>query len=293
MTDLVKLNQEFEGKPLTTIFYKKRPCWIAREVGKAVGYARGGERMVTKITKEWSDEFIEGHDFTIISGDELADFKALLELHTDSVGSRARHLLLIFEPGLHMALAKTNKPVGRRLRRFIADEVLPQIVRDGAYLPDRSVKDGELIESESAIAARRLVLAEAREARLDRQLKSRALRSLVKTLKRARHISDDIILSYEISAAEEATGQRFTALKPPTEDRWESPSDIAARLSISAQRVGRTITELNLRGNHPGLAKAIVNKAKGHDKTVTSYLYSPVAVQRIENSLSENGWIGR
>lgn len=293
MTDLVKLNREFEGNPLTTIFYKNRPCWIAREVGNAMGYARNGERLITNIAKEWNDEFIEGHDFVIISGSELADFKALFELHTDSVGSRAKHLLLLFEPGLHLALAKTNKPVGRRLRRFIADEVLPQISRDGAYLPERSVEDGKLVENESAISARRLALAEAREARLDRQLKSGALKSLVKTLKRSGHVSGDIIVSYEIAAAEEATGQRFAALKPKTEDNWQSPSDIAARLGISSQRVGRTISELGLRGNYPGLSKAIVNKAKGHDRTVTSYLYSPDAVIRIESSLSKNGWIGR
>jgi len=293
MTDLVKLNQEFEGKPLTTIFYRNRPCWIAREVGKAVGYARGGERLTTNIANEWKDEFIEGHDFVIISGDELADFKAVLQLHTDSVGSRAKHLLLLFEPGLHLTLAKTNKPVGRRLRRFIADEVLPQISRDGAYLPERSVEDGQLVESEAAVATRRLILAEAREARLDRQLKSKALRSLVKTLKRSGHVSNDIIVSYEICAAEEATGQHFPALKPKTEDPWQSPSDIASRLGISSQRVGRTISELNLRGNIPGLSKAIVNKAKGHDRTVTSHIYSPEAVRRIESSLSENGWLGR
>jgi prophage antirepressor-like protein len=293
MTDLIKLNREFEGNPLTTIFYQNKPCWIAREVGNAMGYARNGERLVTKITKEWSEEFIEEHDFVSISGSELAEFKVLSQLHTDSVSSRAKHLILLFEPGLHLALAKSNKPVGRRLRRFIADEVLPQISRDGAYLPERTVEDGKLVESESAISARRLALAEAREARLDRQLKSSALKSLVKTLKHAGHVSEDIIVSYEIAAAEEATGQRFAALKPKTEDNWKSPSDIAARLGISSQRVGRTISELNLRGNHPGLSKAIVNKAKGHDRTVTSYLYSPEAVRRIENSLSENGWIGR
>ena len=51
MKHLTKWNREFEGHSLTTIFYKDKPCWIAREVGQALGYARDGERLITKITK--------------------------------------------------------------------------------------------------------------------------------------------------------------------------------------------------------------------------------------------------
>jgi hypothetical protein len=50
-------------------------------------------------------------------------------------------------------------------------------------------------------------------------------------------------------------------------------------------QVCRVISQLGLRGNHPGLSKAIVNKAKGHERTVTSYLYSPRAVAQIEAEL--------
>ena len=38
--------------------------------------------------------------------------------------------------GLHLVLAKTNLPIGKRLRRFLVDEVLPQLVRTGRYAPE-------------------------------------------------------------------------------------------------------------------------------------------------------------
>jgi len=276
MTDLIKLNQEFEGKPLTTIFYRNRPCWIAREVGQAVGYARGGERLVTKITNEWNEEFIDGHDYIVIAGEELADFKALLQLHTDSVGSRAKHLLLLFEPGLHLTLAKTNKPVGRRLRRFIADEVLPQIARDGAYLPERTVEEAEI----SGAELRKLEVEEAREARLDRELQSSALSKLVDWLKISGMYSKETIATYEIAAAEAATGKSYPLLKPTVQENWYSPTEIAERYGVTSQKVGRIITKLGYRGL-PGKSRAILNKAVGCDRTVTSYLYNREVLDQI------------
>jgi hypothetical protein len=138
--DLMRLN--FEGSTLTTLRYQGRPCWIAGEVGTLLGYAQAGKRLATKVTGDWSDEFVEGKDHCVIRGKELEQFRLLIEASTES------------EPA-------------------------------------------------------------------------------------------------------------FTPLF----------------------QVGRVISQLGLRGNHPGLSKAIVNKAKGHERTVTTYLYSPRAVAQIEAEL--------
>ena len=63
MSALEKITKQFEGQDVTTITYKGQPCWIANEIGQVSGYADNGGRLVTKITHEWKDEFIEGHDF--------------------------------------------------------------------------------------------------------------------------------------------------------------------------------------------------------------------------------------
>ena len=53
---------------------------------------------------------------------------------------------MLFESGLHLVLAKTDQPIGRRLRRFLVDEVLPQIARTGAFQPDAEGDDVDLDE---------------------------------------------------------------------------------------------------------------------------------------------------
>jgi prophage antirepressor-like protein len=41
-------------------------------------------------------------------------------------------MLVCFEPGVYMARTKTNKPAGKRLRRWLVSEVLPQLRETGS-----------------------------------------------------------------------------------------------------------------------------------------------------------------
>ena len=136
---------EFEGQTLATFTWRGRPCWVARHIGARVGYAQAGKRLPTLILKNWSDEFIEGHDYALLAGDDLVAFQTAAAV----LGAPPKHLgqgtlLVLFESGLHLVLAKTGQPVGRRLRRFLVDEVLPQIARTGAYEPDADEDDVDL-----------------------------------------------------------------------------------------------------------------------------------------------------
>ncbi|MFA4944423.1 MAG: BRO family protein [Lentisphaeria bacterium] len=147
--ELVTLVHEFEGKDVTTFLYKGRPAWVARELGEVLGYADGGKALVTMLTREWANEVQEGPDFRFVNGAELSDLKKLLELgvsHTPSSQVRSRPIpihapsaVILFEPGLHLVLLKTDKPAGKRLRRMLVDVVLPQLVRDGKFDPERTV----------------------------------------------------------------------------------------------------------------------------------------------------------
>jgi prophage antirepressor-like protein len=136
---------EFEGQTLATFTWRGRPCWVARHIGARVGYAQAGKRLPNLILKNWSDEFIEGHDYALLAGDDLVAFQtaaAVLGAPTKLLGQGT--LLVLFESGLHLVLAKTEQPIGRRLRRFLVDEVLPQIARTGAYEPDADEDDVDL-----------------------------------------------------------------------------------------------------------------------------------------------------
>ncbi len=295
MNPLIRLDSDFEGKPLTTLTCKGRPSWVARQVGAALGYANAGKRLANKIAGDWADEFIEGHDYLVLRGEDLAAFKELAKDSPVAVSSRVnRGLLILFETGLHLVLAKTSKPVGKRLRRFLVDEVMPQLLRDGRYDPGRRVEgDGfvqvEVTSTTTLVADPRME----RERRLarkleldDRRFRTRSLQETLDTLSGLGQIDDDVRAAYEVSACEIALGQTLPELRPTVEDGWLSPTEIGRRLGVSKQKIGRVITRLELRGNKPGLARAVLNKAQGSNRTVVTYLYSPAAVVRIQATLA-------
>jgi hypothetical protein len=86
--------------------------------------------LINKITGEWADEFIEGRDYVLLTGKERADFEAICEPRTDEGPGRTSQVMLLFESGIHLVLAKTDTPVAMRFRRFFAEKIMPQIARD-------------------------------------------------------------------------------------------------------------------------------------------------------------------
>ena len=174
----------FDGHPLTTYDHLGRPAWIARDIGVALGYARDGKRLVTLITSEWDDEFIEGHDYVLLAGEDLAQLRA----DDDSLDAVRRSLLVLLEPGVHLVLTKTSKPAGRRLRRFLVDHVLPRLVRTGTFDGDLDEEDAE--PTSWRVASPRISTGRLREERLarrvdldDRKLKVRTLLHAADTLR--------------------------------------------------------------------------------------------------------------
>lgn len=128
---LVPQHFTFEGHPLTLLTHQDRPAWIAREVGAALGYGDEGGNLVTKLTRDWGDELVEGSDYTKLTRDALPD---------DLSGSRTPSLVILFETGLHGVLLLSRQPRARAMRRWLREEVLPQLARDGRYLPTRHVE---------------------------------------------------------------------------------------------------------------------------------------------------------
>jgi|GEM_PF-5085405 len=118
---------EFEGKYLAILEIGGRRAWVARELGEALGYANEGKRFVTMLKDQWSDELEEGTDYALLSATLLNNARLSSRARTSFRG----RVQVLFESGLHLALLKTNKEAGKRLRRFLAREVLPNISRSG------------------------------------------------------------------------------------------------------------------------------------------------------------------
>lgn len=296
MNSLATFIHDFEGQPLATLTYKGQPAWIARQIGRRLDYADNGKRLVTLVRREWGSEFVEGRDYVMLSGDDLAALKGMLGLGAQDVPSRAPSLMLLLEPGLHLVLVKTDKPIGQRLRQFLSLRVLPQLVRDGRYAPERAVVEGRIVVVASAYANEGSP-ATAREARLsrqaairarwvdllDRRLRANALLRLTEAL--GDRIDGDTQAALEVSAAEIATGRDLGHLRPQTDPDWRSPTAIARELGVTVQKLGRLITRLGLRRENPGLARPVLNKAQRVDRVVVTWLYSPAAIERLADAL--------
>lgn len=260
------LTYEFEGATLTQLEIDGRPAWVAQEVGTALGYS-DGRRLVDTIRNRWRDEFVEGVDYALLEG---AMLESLKRLNTGLVfSSHTRALLVLFETGLHLALVKTPKEAGRRLRRFLVTEILPKLVR------------GEGIDASSLDARREARLAERQEAQLakwafqERVTKAEALRRVVE----ARHAAGEID-SVELAAwlayiAEVVHGSDIPLLRGPIPSDWSTPTQIGLRLGVTAHRVGRIITRLGLRQSRGGWARPRVFERNG--RPITAWLYSPHA----------------
>ena len=279
MSQMQKMMNEFEGTNVTTITYKGRPCWLVKEVGAVLGYAEKG--LSQRITREWSDEFNDGDDLVVLTGKDVLDFSnaynglqvAVAKNTTTKLSPKTRNLLLLTEPGLYLVLAKTNKPVGKRFRKFITREVMPQIARDGHYMPGRTVDArGRLSETVEQRKLRELSVRE-------KELCLEAARMLADTL--GDKLGTEALTTLNISAAEIIMGRDFSALKPRVDDGWMTPTQIGKRFKVSAHMVGRAISALDLRGAIPGMSMPFLDQGKYSRKQVVAYRYSPEAVRRI------------
>jgi prophage antirepressor-like protein len=300
MSTLSTLTLPFEGEPLTTLTWDGQPAWVCRQIGARLDYAKSGKRLVSRIRREWADEFIEGKDYVILSGPELAHLKAFAGRGTPGVPSRAGSLMLLLESGLHLVLTRTDKPIGKRLRRFLADEVLPQLARTGAYSPDAPPKDTPDLVVVS-LPVREVPLSRQREARLarqaetrerwvdlcDRRLKVATLHRAIDRCKDEGELPDDVAAALEVTAAEIALGADLSGLKPATE-RWVSPTEIGKRWGVSANKVGRVITKAGIRGDER-FSKRVMNKARGHNRVVFSFVYNAAGEAIIDDLLASEG----
>jgi hypothetical protein len=218
MSTLAHLTLSFEGRPLTTITLGGVAGWPAHEIGELLGYAHGGRRLVNAITGEWASEFIENHDYIVITGKELAAVKAAVNGTREAVSPYANKVIMLLEPGLDLVLLKTSKAIGRRLRRFLVDEILPRLRRgDGIPAPGTEKAHAPAKAPEGPMTG----LKELRELRLwnqadlaDRRFRSAAVSSIGRWLHSLGRIDTDALVRFEVASAQIALSRAPAGAMP-------------------------------------------------------------------------------
>lgn len=116
---------DFDGRAITAFWFRGRECWVAQDVARVLGYDLKGW---STSWRRWADgddaELRTPGDFEVLRGSDLREF---LVTAGSAVAEKTRNLTILYESGLHLVCVKTEKPLGRRLRRFLADVMLPRL----------------------------------------------------------------------------------------------------------------------------------------------------------------------
>lgn len=239
----------FENKSLTVYRWKDTPVFIATEVGEAAGY-KEGRSFVDNITGRWSDEIIKGTYYYKIEGEELRTFKEQLagrlvvdhELPSDPLDSlkHVRELILLTETGVNLALMKGRTPLCKKLRLFLATEVIPKLVRGEAIVPEKTSFE---IEADLHL---RVYEAERENFRMEAMLIAcRYIQERIAANSIPRENGEAILTTL----LHKLTGVPFPGAGKLIRPDLMSPTELGQRLNLSPSMVGRIITWIEEKRN--------------------------------------------
>jgi hypothetical protein len=100
------------------VIFRGKPCWITKDIGSALGYSREGKGLVELISGQWSDEFVKGEHLDVLRGQELANFKKVLEKITPNGFSSVPSLSILFKPGICLVLMNTQNKLGKIFKQW-------------------------------------------------------------------------------------------------------------------------------------------------------------------------------
>ncbi|WP_438006420.1 hypothetical protein WME89_48880 [Sorangium sp. So ce321] len=250
---MIQVTTDFEGSTLTTYVFRGRPCMVAADVGRALEYADEGKALVEVMKKQWGDELLPGKDMEVLTGEELREFKGIISLTEGTSVSRAPAITVLYESGFDLVCIKTEKPLGKKLRRHLADVVMPKLRRGETIGP--AAPAASLEWSPEALVVRKA----------DLLLKFVSLMSPAVSQE-----AKDAILA---NGSALLTGQRLAPLLPAmANDGWKRPSEIAEELGVSANAVGRAISALGFR-DQPEHFKTVMDEKSGSAGQVPCYLW--------------------
>lgn len=264
MGGLLRLTEAFEGSTVTTILFDGQPVWIAKEIGRALGYSEDGKRLITTMSQEWVQDFEPGVHFLRLEGDALKAFEALVNEGPESGPSKGgrRSLLLLTEAGVWLSCILSRKEAGRRLRSWLSTDVLPALRATGRY---------QLPRLEAPAPARQpSPLALERERRLAAKQKADGFRAAAK-LARAQGKGRTLELYYEGRVAAALAGEEFGQVLPILEEPTWITEQVASELSkdygvnVSASVLGKVAKANGFRGaeKYGRLAEAARKHAEG------------------------------
>lgn len=241
---------------------------FTRPIGDSINAVDGRElhRTIEAETRfaDWMPRRIE--QLGLI---EHVDYEVFLSSEKNPSGGRpSTEYVVTLDAAKHIALAEKNEK-GREIRSyFIAAE---KRLRAPVRALDWRAKREERLAAQAEQSARRLKIgAYERYLVLGGDHVTPAMRQVV-----------------GVKMVEIATGEPATLLLPAdVHADWKTPTEIAEEIGTTPNAIGRIISALGFKGldgkGTPGMCEPMSNQGKyAPNKQVTSYRYSPAAVEMI------------
>lgn len=116
------LDLVFEGNHIRTVFQDGQPLFNAKDSATACGISK--DRDIVK---------------THVETDQLVSIS--LDIRSASGVLQKRAVNFVTQSGVFALVMGSRKPAARRFQRWLADEVLPQLIQYGSYLPGASAAE--------------------------------------------------------------------------------------------------------------------------------------------------------
>ncbi len=273
----------FEGFSLVTIERGGEPYWLADELAAILGW-EDAAALLRGLGEAWGELDPEDARLLYLRDEpraELKDKLARAHVVLDPEVGRARALVLLGRAAAEAATSLRESSTAKHLRSHLCERIIPEFfARERAAV----ALDRPILSADAArIAGNHLEFER-------RGFESAALGALLDRLEQEGAVDTDLLTAHRVVASELALGCYLDELREELDHGWSTPSQIAERwLGMTPMRVSNLIAHLGLKGSRAH-SKAILNKARGHDRTVISYVYSPAAVALVERELRSRSY---
>ncbi|KIG12218.1 hypothetical protein DB30_01791 [Enhygromyxa salina] len=270
----------FEGWSLITVACDHRPFWLLTEVAGVLGVEEP-RRLVDALAERWAQSCPPNTTVVLNAGDRRDLLDKLDRAHVVLAQEDHRKPIMLLGPvAVDELCACFDSAVARRLRAHLRDQIVPEF-----HAWDRATRALEqpiLSVDAATIAGNRLEFER-------RCFEAAVLERLLDRLEQPGFVDPERLAAHRVVASELALGGVLEDYQEVLAHGWLTPTQIAERWSgMTAMRVGTLIANLGLKGSRAH-SRAFLNKARGHDRTVISHVYSPAAVGLIERELSGRG----
>ena len=270
----------FEGWSLITLACDHEPAWLLGEVAGALGI-EDPRQLLASLAQRWRDDCPSDAIVSLEGGDRRQLLDKLDRAHVVlPPGDRRKPLVLLRAVAIEELVACFDSASARRFRAHLRGRVIPEF---HAYeRASRTLEQPILSPDAALIAANRLEFER-------RCFEAAVLERLLERLEQAGLVDADLLIAHRVVASDLALGGRLEDFDELLAHGWSTPTQIAERWrEMTPMRVGRVIAHLGLKGSRAH-SRAFLDKARAHDRTVVSYVYSPCAVGLIERELRSRG----